>query len=178
MSIFFTLIILFGIFLLIVTIAGFYLPTSWTIEKAELVRATPSELFPKINSLEAWNRWAFWATNEESELSFEYPKNKEGLGAVQIWKSPKMNGTLTITQSETDKEIQYQFDIVEGNLTLLGTIVLAPADIDYTQIAWRCQLKKLKGKNPIRRYQALFVKNYFDTAIENSIIRLQETFEN
>ena len=67
-------------------------------------------------------------------------------------------------------------DIKEGNLSLIGTIVLAPADIDYTQIAWRCQLKKLNDSNPVKRYQAYFLKNYFDTTIEDSIVSLQSIF--
>lgn len=179
MSTLFFLLILLGIFSFAVLFAGLFLPTAWTVEKAELIRTTPENLFPLINSLESWAHWSAWSSeNKGSEFEFEYKDNqKEGLGATQVWKSTRVNGILTITQSELNKEIHYQLDIKEGNLSLIGTIVLAVADLDYTQIAWRCQLKKLNDKNPIRRYQAYFLKNYFDTTIEDSIFSLQSIFE-
>jgi hypothetical protein len=173
----FILFTLLGFFFLTIVLAGLFLPATWVIEKAELIHATPDDLFALINSLEEWPNWTVWSPdNEDSTLTFEYPDQKEGLGATQIWKSNKMNGILGITESELGQEIKYQFDIKEGNLTLLGTIVLAPADTNYTQIAWRCQLKELKDNNPIRRYQAFFLKNYFDTTIEGSLASMSSMF--
>lgn len=166
MSTLFILFILLGLFFLTIVLAGLFLPVSWIIEKAELVNATPKDLFPLLNSLEEWPNWTVWSSED---LSFEYPQHKAGLGAVQVWKSNKINGTLTIIESDLNKEIKYQFNIAEGDLTLVGTIVLAVADANYTQIAWRCQLQELKDNNPIRRYQAYFLKNYFDTTIEESL---------
>lgn len=173
----FILFTLLGFFFLTIVLAGLFLPSTWIIEKAELVHATPNDLFFLINSLEEWSSWTVWSPdNDEANLSFEYPNQKEGLGATQIWKSNRINGTLTITESKLNKEIQYQFNIKEGQLILLGTIVLAPADTNYTQIAWRCQLKELKDNNPIRRYQAYFLKNYFDTTIEGSLASISSMF--
>lgn len=180
MSTLFFLLILLGILFFAVFFAGLFLPTTWVVEKAELINTSPSNLFPFINSLESWTNWSAWSSNnKELDFEFEYKDEnlKEGLGAVQIWKSTKINGVLTITQSLLDEEIQYQLNIQEGNLVLIGTIVLAIANPNYTQIAWRCELKKLKNKNPIRRYQAFFLKNYFDTTIEESIFSLQSMFE-
>jgi hypothetical protein len=175
-----TLFILFTLlifFFLIIGLAGLFLPSAWIIEKAELIQSTPEQLFPLINSLDQWPNWTVWSADNFSDLELDYQDKKEGLGAVQIWKSKRINGILTITQSEINKEIQYQFDIKEGKLALLGTIVLDPADSNYTQIAWRCQLKNLKGNNPIRRYQAFFLKNYFNASIQESINSLKSMFE-
>ncbi|MCH2023373.1 MAG: hypothetical protein MK207_12935 [Saprospiraceae bacterium] len=178
MSVAFILLVVLGFAILIISLVGMLMPSSWMFEKAELIHASPAQLFPFINSLEKWSEWTVWAqTKIVSELDFEYKDKKEGIGAVQIWKSNKMNGVLTITQSDLDKEVKYQFDISEGNLNLLGTIVLDQADSEYTQIAWRCKLKKLNDFNPIRRFQAYFLKNYFDTTIEGSILSLKEMFE-
>lgn len=157
--------------------AGLFLPNSWVIEKAELVNATPSELFPLINSLEEWSNWTVWSSdNEDSNLTFEYKEHTEGRGIIQIWRSNRINGQMVIMSSSSNKEIKYQFDISEGKLTLVGTIVLDIADTNYTQIAWRCQLQELKDNNPIRRYQAYFLKNYFDTTIEGSLTSIASLF--
>ncbi|WMX15552.1 MULTISPECIES: SRPBCC family protein [unclassified Aureispira] len=173
----FILFTLLGFFFLTIVLAGLFLPSTWIIEKAELIHATPSDLFSLVNSLEEWSNWTVWSSEDkDSNLTFEYPDQKEGLGAVQIWRNNRINGVLTITESVANKEIKYQFDIQEGNLTLLGTIVLAPADTNYTQIAWRCQLKELTDNNPIRRYQAYFLKNYFDTTIEANLASMASMF--
>lgn len=178
MSTIFILLTLLGLFLLTIVLAGLFLPNTWVVEKAELIHATPLDLFPLINSLEEWQNWTVWSPdNQDSNLTLEYNDHTEGVGAVQVWKSNKINGQLTITESTALKEVQYQFMINEGNLTLMGTIVLAPADANYTQVAWRCQLKQLEDNNPIRRYQAFFLKNYFDTTIEGSLAALQSIFD-
>jgi hypothetical protein len=177
MSTLFILFTLLGFFFLTIILAGLFLPATWIIEKAELIHAAPNDLFSLIDSLEQWPNWTVWSSdNDDANLTFEYPDQREGLGATQIWKSNKINGVLTITESKLNKAIQYQFDIKEGNLTLFGTLVLAPADTNYTQIAWRCQLKELTDNNPIRRYQAYFLKNYFDTTIEGSLASMLSMF--
>ena len=145
------------------------------IEKAVLIKTSPPKLFPLINTLNQWPDWSAWSS--ESDFKFEYNEKKAGFGAVQIWQSNKINGVLTITQSNPDNEMQYQLDVKEGNFNLLGTIVLSETNSEFTQIAWRCELKKLKNHNPLKRLQAYFLKKYFESTIESSIIGLQKMFE-
>lgn len=177
MDIVFILLTLLGFFFLAVILGGLFLPTSWVIEKAVLVGARPKDLFPLLNELERWAEWSVWSPEEE-DFSLIYPDKSTGVGAIQIWKSNRINGRLTVTKSVVDQALEYRFEIDEGSLTVLGTLVLAAADPDYTQVAWRCQLEPLMGSNPIRRYQAYFLKNYFDTAMENSLAALPALFDN
>ena len=65
---------------------------------------------------------------------------------------------------------------MEGNFNLWGTIVLSETNPEYTQIAWRCELKKLNKLNPLKRLQAYFLKKYFESTIESSLIGLQKMF--
>ena len=75
------------------------------------------------------------------------------------------------------QQIDYTLNIQEGNIKLVGTIILAAADTDFTQVAWRCQLEELQGVNPIRRFQAYLLKSYFEKAIEDSLLSLQSIFK-
>lgn len=174
MDIVFILLTLLGFFFLAVIIGGLFLPTNWVIEKAILVHARPKPLFPLLNELERWKEWTVWSAEEDFALS--YPTTTTGVGAVQVWQSSRINGQLTITKSIPDQTLEYKFEIDEGKLVVLGTLVLAAADPNYTQVAWRCRLEPLVNNNPIRRYQAYFLKNYFDTAIENSLATLPTLF--
>lgn len=174
MDIVFILITLLGFFFLAVILGGLFLPASWVLEKAVLVNARPKTLFPLLNELEKWGEWTVWTAEED--FSWSYPGLTTGEGAVQVWESSRINGHLTITKSVPHQTLEYKFEINEGKLVVLGTLVLAAADPDYTQVAWRCQLVPLTDNNPIRRYQAYFLKNYFDTAMESSLAALPALF--
>ncbi len=176
MDIVFILLTLLGFFFLAIILGGLFLPTTWLLEKAVLVRARPKELFPLLHDLERWQEWTVWAPAEEADLSLTYPGASAGEGAVQLWKSSRINGQLTVTKSIPDQTIDYRLEIDEGRLTVIGTLVLAAADPDYTQVAWRSQLEPLTDNNPIRRYQAYFLKNYFDTTMESSLAALPALF--
>lgn len=175
MDIVFILLTLSGFFFLAVMLGGLFLPTTWGIEKAVLVPARPKSLFPLLNELERWQEWTIWSPGEDN-FSLTYKDDSKGEGAIQIWQSNRINGHLTITKSVINEALEYRFEIDEGKLVVLGTLVLAAADPDYTQVAWRCQLDPLTDSNPIRRYQAYFLKNYFDTAMESSLAALPALF--
>lgn len=178
MSTLFTLFILLGIFCLTIVIAGLFLPTAWTIDKAELVPNTAAKLFPLLNTLKEWETWTVWSTDDkEKSLTLSYEGPTAGVGALQHWDSQRLNGTLRITKSIPNEQVEYEFDIAEGALSIKGTLVLAAADTHYTQVAWRCELQTLTDQNPIRRYQALLLKNYFDSNMEASLSALAAMFE-
>ena len=176
MSTIFVLLILLGFVLLVVTLLGMFLPNAWQIEKAELIHASPAELFQLINFLNKWPEWSVWNNENDDRLDFEYKGPDGGLGAIQIWADGPINGQLTITRSVLDKELQYQFEIDGGKFIIIGTIVLAVSAGGYTQLAWRCQLNEIKGSNPITRYQAYFLQNYFNTTIEESLENLKSLY--
>lgn len=176
MSTIFILLILLGFALLVVMVLGIFLPATWQVEKAELIYASPSELFLLLNSPEKWPEWTVWNKENQAGIEFEYQGPNGGLGAIQIWTGSRINGQLTITRSVVDKELQYQFDVDNGKFILLGTIVLDIAEGGYTQLAWRFELKEIKNSNPINRYQAYFLQNYFNTTIEESLENLKSSY--
>lgn len=175
MTIIFILLILLAAILFVIVLAGLFLPTNWVVEKAVLIHTPSATLFPLLNELQAWEQWTDW-NSKNNDFSFTYQGAKKGVGAIQKWKSKQMNATLTIQQSTNKQQIDYTMLINEGNLVLSGTIVLGIADAEFTQVAWRCGLEPLKGINPIRKFQAYFIKSYFDKAIENNLVSLQSIF--
>ncbi len=178
MSIIFILLILIAALLFIIVLTGLFLPTDWVVEKAELINASANDIFPMINQLKSWEDWTVWYSKNGGDFVFSYEGTTQGKNAVQNWKSKYMNTTLTILKSSTNQQIDYKMLIHEGNLSLRGTIVLASADANFTQVAWRCGLQPIKGSNPIRRFQAFFIKSYFEKAIEDSLLSLQSIFAN
>lgn len=176
MDFIFILLILVAAVLLVVVAAGVFLPATWIIEKAELINAPARDIFPLLNKLKAWESWTVWF-EEGEDVDFEYEGEVYGEGAIQKWESKRINGTVIIKKIITNEQVDYIFRVDEGNLTLSATIVLAAADTNYTQMAWRYELKKLEDNNPVRRFQAMFIKNYLERVMEESLLSLQSIFE-
>ncbi len=172
----FILLILLAAVLLVIVAAGFFMPDSWTVEKAELVNAPAKDIFPLLTTLKEWESWTVWF-GEEGDIDFKYTGEIDGVGSVQKWESKRINGTLVIQNVIENEQVDYIFHVDEGKLILSATIVLAVADANYTQVAWRYELKKLEDHNPVRRFQAMFIKNYIDKAMEESLLSLQSIFE-
>lgn len=174
MSIIFALLILLGVLFLIVVILGFLLPDSWQVEKAVLVHAEKEDIFPYLNSLKSWQEWSVW--NSDNGMKFSYSGPESGAGAVQIWKGSQINGKLMITSTEDNHILNLKLVLEKGRFTLEGIIVLESTMPSYTQVAWRLGLSMPKNYNPVSRYQAYFLKNYFDTGINESLLGLQSLF--
>lgn len=170
MSTLFVLLTLIGFLLLLIVMGGLFLPKTWVIEKAVLIPERPAPLYPWVGDLDRWPKWMTWIPEDTLVLEKLPP-------AADIVDSGRINGHLTLTERRPPEEVHYRFTIAEGRLEVHGTLVLGAADLEYTQLAWRCQLQPLTDNNPIRRYQAYFLKNYFDTAIESSLQTLLEQFE-
>lgn len=177
MEIFFILIVLIATVLVVAVIFSGRLPSSWVLEKAVLVKASPARIYPLLDTLENWTKWTVWNNVNEPTLQFSYEGSRIGVGSTQVWKSQKLNGRLTITKSQLDRELQYRFELAEGSLVIVGTFALAMADPEYTQVAWRCQLEDVQSINPLQRYMAYFLRTSFDSDMEESLNNLVEIFE-
>lgn len=170
MDILFVLLTLVGLFLLLVLVGGLFLPRTWVIEKAVLIHTRPNVLYPIVGNLDQWSQWMTWVPEGTPVL--------EKLPPMLEWSdNSRINGRVTVTVQRPPNEIHYHFEVADGQLDVFGTLVIGAADPEYTQLAWRCQLQPLTDNHPIRRYQAYFLKNYLDTAIESSLQTLLEQFK-
>ncbi len=174
MSIIFTLLIILGAIFLIVMVLGYFLPDSWTVEKAILVHAETEIIFPYVNNIKSWQEWSVW--NSENDLNIFYGSEESGKDSFFSWKGDQLNGKLLITDSQENNSINFIINLEQGNFKISGLIVLGTTMPDYTQVAWRSELKMSKSFNPVSKYQAYFLKNYFDSIMNESLKGLQSLF--
>ena len=173
MTVIFGLLILLGVLGIILIIFGYFLPTAWTVEKAVLVQANSEEIFPFINTLDNWKEWSVWT--EDNGIDFVNEGPLFGVGATQYWKG-QLRAKLVIVKSELPKLLECRLELEEGKFIVKGTIVLETSMPQHTQVAWRTTLSVDKNFNPIYRYQAYFLRNYFETTMNESLIGLQALF--
>jgi hypothetical protein len=173
MSVIFGLLILLGVFAIILIVLGYFLPTSWMVEKAVLVQANAEEIFPFIETLDNWQEWSVWTS--ENGINFSNEGETTGLGAVQHWKG-QLEAKLIVTKCEATHLLEYRLELEEGKFFVSGTIVLDTSTSEHTQVAWRTTLSVDKSFNPVYRYQSYFLRNYFETTMAESLIGLQALF--
>lgn len=171
--VFIGLVVLLGIGIWVV---GKQLPSKWEIEKAVLVRATPEQIYPLLEDLHQWELWSNWCSEQE-DMELEYKGAAQGMGAAMIWTTSRLQGQFTLTRCQSPNEIQYHLDINRGKFTLTGTLFLSVTDAEFTQVAWRCALVPPKHFQFILRYQIHFLRSFFETAIEESLVGMQTIFQ-
>ena len=49
--------IIFALFVLMAVI-GLFLPTTWHVERSQVIEATPAHIHPLVNRFENWKQWA------------------------------------------------------------------------------------------------------------------------
>lgn len=130
------------IFIIAVTLStaiGFIIarkPNEFRAERSALIPASPAEVFPNINNLNAWQTWSPWARlDPDAKTTFEGPI--EGVGAKMSWEGKKTGkGTMTILQSRPNELVQFRLEFIRP-MKALNTVdfTLAP-EAGQTRVTW------------------------------------------
>ncbi len=131
----------------------FFLRRRPRVERRITILAPTDEIFPMLNDLRTWPLWTAWGSQDEVE--FSYGELTAGAGAVQRWRSRKMEGVVRIIRSDAGRRLDYEVEMCAGKYQLLGRFDLVP-DGACTRVTWRCVWEP--ALNPYRRYFDLFCK--------------------
>jgi len=137
----------------VLLVVPWFLSRKHRVVRRALVRARPADIFPLINDLRNWPRWTAWSQREEMHITYE--GSPAGVGAVQTWRSRRMDGMLRIIQSVPDERIAYEAQMSEGRCVLDGIISLEPIG-EFTRVTWICKWDG--GSNPYAGYLNLFMR--------------------
>ena len=174
MSIIFILLILLGVLFLVVLVMGFLLPNAWRVDREIMIAGNAESIFPLINAPKNWQDWSVWNTENGMKFSLNGPTN--GKDSSMSWKGNQINGRMTITKSENNKTIEFLMDLENGRFLVNCMLVIDGSVPNFSQVAWRSELNMSKNYNPVSRYQAYFLKNYFDTSMSESLNGLKSLF--
>ncbi|MEE2959479.1 MAG: SRPBCC family protein [Myxococcota bacterium] len=163
------------LFLLIVGIGvgsfiglGLILPETYTAEKAILISAEPSSVFPWINETKKHLEWSPWAASDET-LDFRFGRQFAGEGAWYEWESDSSGrGRLILERIIENKSVAFRLDFNESR-EAKGLILLQPMGQD-TRVVW-----SFTGQAPnlIGRYLGLMVNLLAGPLLNDGLIRLK-----
>lgn len=113
-------------------VTGFLLPGEWTARATAELDAPPSEVFPWVNELSAWDAWAGFDAVDDS---LSGPPG--GVGATRRWDDPQWGqGEWSITASDPPSRVAYRVLVEDGSLATLGEIRLESLSGGRTELVW------------------------------------------
>lgn len=165
--------VLVGLLGLFVAVS-FLLPAHWEVERSIVIRAPANRIFPYMNDLKKWPVWTHW-DDIDPNMQREFTGPEEGVGAHQTWTGQRIgNGTLTLTASDPNQGIGYNFTLQHGHYVAHGKISLTPIS-NGTKVAWLANGDL--GNNPASRYFGLMFDSYMGGDFEQSLATLKELAE-
>ncbi len=148
-------------------LVGLLLPGRWTAREEILLPQPPSEVFPLLNSLLAWEVWTPFP-----EEGMESYGPQEGTGAGLRWDDPQYGrGEAVITGSTPNREVTYEVRIEGGSLTISGRLTLESGP-EGTLLQWVEEGDF--GWNPLMGYAARGMASSQGEAMRASLERLME----
>ena len=97
-------VLLAGILFLVVV--GFFLPTTYQVERTTVINAPPAAIHAYVNDLNRWDEWEPWREDDPS-VTVKRDGKTVGIGASQSWTSASGDGRLTFTDSNQEQGIRY-----------------------------------------------------------------------
>jgi effector-binding domain-containing protein len=166
--------ILIGIvvFLALIVIFSFFLPSKVRVERSLVMNAAPEIVFNQVNNLKNWENWDAWS-KMDSAMSKKYEGPESGTNSKRIWESKKIgNGSMTILDSKPNDSINIQLEFAMGNPK--ATFKFEKAD-NGTKVTWI--MDSDLGMMPHHKIFGLFEDKMIGPDFEKGLSNMKEIVE-
>lgn len=163
-----------AVLLLLLSIAAYFLPRQYRVERSIVIKARADQVFPQFADLRAWKNWGAWQERDPG-MKLTYSEKSSGLGAWSAWESKSEgNGRMTITGVEAGVRIGYRLEFPDMGTSSTGAMELQPAD-GGVRLVW-IDAGDL-GMNPIFRWIGLFLDRMIGRDFERGLAKLKSLVE-
>ncbi|ABD53028.1 SRPBCC family protein [Jannaschia sp. CCS1] len=169
--------ILIGLVSLVVVLAiiGMFLPRYVSVERDIMVNAAPEDVYPHVNSLQAFSEWSPWG-DIDPDMVVTYSGPEEGVGNVMEWTSdhPNVgNGRQEILEVVENESVRSALDF--GDMGTAEAWWRLTPDGDSTRVVWG--LTADMGGGPVGRWFGLMMDSWVGPDYERGLDRLQASVE-
>lgn len=164
-----------GALVLLLSLVGFLLPSKARVERATVIRSSPSAVYDRIATLKRWPDWSAWTTARFPDMTTRFEGPDSGVGAVMIAQGKSSgDGTVKITVADPAKGIVYELDYEHGTQIFQGAILYEPA-ADDLRVTW--SLETNMGLNPYKRWGGLFLGSLMGGDMSEGLATLKREVE-
>lgn len=169
------IVLIAGVVLLLIMLAGFFLPAEFSAKRSAKIEAPEEVVFDSLRRITTWPKWHPWLEGAEDDDLISFGDTLKGKGAV-VYKSREQSDMskvriLDVAPVRKEMEVRVQ---VAGQVTLTSTIHLQRKN-NGTMIEW--QDRGEVGINPIQRYIALAMPALLGKTIDQGLTNLKALME-
>ena len=163
-----------GMFALAIVGAGFFLPSSFHIERRIDVKAPAAKVYDYIADPRQWAKWSVW-TRRDPAMDVSYSGPPFGQGAKWAWKSEtEGSGNMEFTRVEPNRRVEYALAFPDFGMKSAGAFLLdeSPAG---TRVTWTNAGDV--GPNPLKHYIAWNMDRMVGPDFEQGLANLKAMAE-
>lgn len=162
--------------LVAVLLIGAYLrPRFVKVQRAQVIHAPASAIYPHIVSLEAFSHWSPWA-GRDPNMDIRFSGPDQGVGNVMEWTSEVRNvgsGRQEITEAVENQKVKTALDF--GAMGTAEAWWLLEEAGDQTTITWH--LNADMGTSPIGRWMGMMMDKWVGGDYETGLSALKAKVE-
>jgi len=163
-----------GAVILLVVAAGFFLPSTFRVERSTVINATPRKIYDLVVEPRKWAQWSVWSQRDPN-MKVTYKGPPFGMGAKWEWVSKtEGSGSMEFTRVEPDRAVEYSLMFADYNMRSAGAFVLEPAG-NATKVTWSNAGDV--GGNPIKHYLSLTMDRLVGPDFEAGLANLKALAE-
>jgi uncharacterized protein YndB with AHSA1/START domain len=152
----------------LVALAGFFLPGTYRVERSAVISAPPERIYALVAAPKRWQEWSMW-NRRDPAMAMTFFGPAEGAGAGWSWDSKtEGKGKMTFLTADPEKGFTYELYFPDFNSTSTGDIRFVRQG-DATHVTWTNAGSV--GRNPLMHYMALFMDRMvgpdFDAGLAN-----------
>jgi hypothetical protein len=170
--------LVFGLLVLVVA-GGFLLPSTVHVERDILIQAEPSQVFPLVSDLNAWDAWSPWA-QRDPDATMEITGS--GVGQTMTWASenPQVgSGTQEIVALSPDRVLKTHLDF--GAQGLADAAFQLFPEGDQTRVVWSLDTDMRAGvplwQQPLSTYLGFAMDSMIGQDYEAGLQKLKTVAE-
>lgn len=163
------------VFVILVAMIGFLLPSRWRVERSVTVGAPPPWVFAVVSSPRTWPEWTAWNKDLDPQATWSFEGPESGVGALMKWRGPMAGvGELQIVESEDQKRIAFTITMAEDAFKAHGKFLFEPAS-GGTRVTWVDEGDL--GMNPFVRYFGLRMDSAMGQELDKRLATLKRHVE-
>ena len=154
------------------TAGGFLLPSTMHVERSIVVDAAPEDIYPLISDFErGWSRWNPFV---DEDMEVTYAGSESGVGAQQRWVYDDGDGTMTITEADPARGVEFDLVMMQESFRIEGSL-LCERTQGGTKLTWTDEMDI--GGNPYSRYMALVIGASIGDHFEEGLATIKQVAE-
>ena len=154
----------------VIAIAGFFLPSEVHVERSAEINAPQELVFDQVIDLRKWELWSPWL-EEDAQMQLTYSGPPQGDHSKVEWKSERLgNGSVSILHSERPVSITLNQDFMEDGPHPTGTLLFEKIN-QGTKVTWSLDIDF--GLDIGGRYMGLFFDRFAGEDLEKGLHNLK-----